>query len=39
MDDSNMQKDDIIDLKRALLKQSFQNQTVDEFWSQLGNKI
>ena len=40
MDDSNMQKDDLIDSKRALLKQSFQSQTVDEFqFAQLGNKI
>jgi len=40
MDDSNMQKNDLIDLKsKALLKQSSQSQTVDEFWfAQLGNK-
>jgi hypothetical protein len=33
MDDGDMQKDDLIDLQRkALLKQGFSSQNLDEFW-------
>jgi hypothetical protein len=33
MDDADMQKDDLIDLQsKALLKQGFSNQNLDEFW-------
>jgi hypothetical protein len=33
MDDTAMQKDDLIDLQgKALLKQGFSNKNLDEFW-------
>jgi hypothetical protein len=33
MDDADMQKEDLIDLQnKALLKQGFSNQNLDEFW-------